>query len=116
MRVALGNEGDNFGFTISQRRNRTGYPAESTSTLLYDLALLSDTLNHAHELLTRVDNAAATVGLHMNVSKTKVMAYNIEDVINLTTSSGSHLEQVQDCQCLDSWVDESGNEIPKTLA
>ena len=104
MRVALGNEEANLGFTISQRRSRR-HPAEILTDLDFadDIALLSDTLNQAQELLTRVENAAATVGLHMNVSKTKVMV----DDISLSTSSGNHLERELDFQYLGSWVDES---------
>ena len=119
MRVALGNEEANLGFTISQRRSRR-HPAEILTDLDFadDIALLSDTLNQAQELLTRVENAAATVGLHMNVSKTKVMAYNIDDDISLSTSNGNHLEKVLDFQYLGSWVDESGKDfnIRKALA
>ena len=44
-----------------------------------DIALLSDTLNQAQDLLCRVENAADIVGLHMNASKTKVIAYNSVD-------------------------------------
>ena len=83
-----------------------------------DIALLSDTLNQAQDLLCRVENAADIVGLHMNASKTKVIAYNSVDDMRLSTKSGTCLEQVQDFQYLGSWVNESENDftIRKALA
>ena len=79
---------------------------------------MSDTLNQAQDLLCRVENAADIVGLHMNASKTKVIAYNTIDDTRLFTKSGTCLEQVQDFQYLGSWVDESENDftIRKALA
>ena len=83
-----------------------------------DIALLSDTLLQAQNLLSRVERAADSVGLQMNDSKTKFMAYNIKDDVTLVTKTGSHLEQVKDFQYLGSWVDESEKDfkIHKALA
>ena len=52
MIIALGNEEENLGFTIAQRRSRR-HPAEILTDLDFadDIALLSDTLNQAQELL-----------------------------------------------------------------
>ena len=54
----------------------------------------------------------------MNVSKTKVLAYNMKNAISLTTKCGSPLDQVQDFQYLGSWVDESEKDfnVRKALA
>ena len=54
MRVALGNDEANLGFTISQRRSRR-QPAEILADLDFadDIALMSDTISQAQELLTR---------------------------------------------------------------
>ena len=70
---------------------------------------MSDTLNQAQDLLCRVENAADIVGLHTNVSKNEIIAYNSIDDIRLSTKSGTCLEQVQDFQYLGSWVNESEN-------
>ena len=80
MKVALGNDEANLGFTISQRRSRM-QPAEVLTDLDFanDIALLSDTISHAQELLTRVEDAADTVGLTY--------------------------DQAKYFQCLGSWVD-----------
>ena len=112
MRIALGKDEDNLGFTISPRRSRR-QPADVITDLDFadDIALLSDTLDQAQELLSRVESAADAVGLQMNVSKTKVMAYNAKEDVVLTTQSGSCLEHVQDFQYLGSWVDKSDKDL-----
>lgn len=119
MRTAIGEMGDSLGFTITPRRSRR-HPAEVLTDLDFadDIALLSDTLSQAQDLLTRVESAAATVGLKMNVSKTKFMAYNTNERPTLCTNEGSHLDQVKDFQYLGSWVDESEKDfkIRKALA
>jgi hypothetical protein len=80
MRKAIGDDNDQLGFTVRPRRSRR-YPVEVLTDLDFadDIALLSDTLDQAQELLSRVDTVAATVGLHMNFSKTKFMQYNLPD-------------------------------------
>ena len=86
---------DNLGFTITPRRSREK-PADLITDLDFtaDIALLSDTLNQAQELLSRVGGAAEAVGLQINTSKTKVMAYNGKEDIVLSTKSGNQLEQI----------------------
>ena len=108
MRVAIGDDESMLGFTITPRRSRR-HPAELITDLDFadDIALLSDTLHQAQNLLSRVESAAESVGLQMNATKTKFMAYNISDNTTLSTKDGSHLEQVNDFQYLGSWVDES---------
>jgi len=41
-----------------------------------DVALISEDIDMANEFLLRVESAAASVGLHINEGKTKVMQYN----------------------------------------
>ena len=119
MRMAIREDKDMLGFTVTPRRSRR-HPAEVITDLDFadDIALLSDTLQQAQELLTRVEDAAATVGLMMNASKTKFMAYNIKTDVALSTIEGSQLDQVQDFQYLGSWVDESEKDfhVRKALA
>ena len=112
MRKALGEDKDDLGFTISPRRSRR-QPADIITDLDFadDIALLSDTLIQAQELLSRVESAAETVGLQMNISKTKVVAYNTEENITISTKSGGQLEQVHDFQYLGAWVDQSEKDL-----
>ena len=119
MRQAIGTDEDKLGFTITPRRSRR-HPAEVLADLDFadDIALLSNTLSQAQELLSRVEDAAATVGLHMNASKTKVMAFNTEESITLRTNDDNQLDQVDDFQYLGSWVDNSEKDmkVRKALA
>ena len=80
MRVAIGNNDDLLGFTVTPRKSRR-HPAKVITDLDFadDIALLSDTLLQAQNLLYRVERAADSVELQMNDSKTKFMAYNIKD-------------------------------------
>ena len=44
-----------------------------------DIALLSDNIIEAQELLSRVESECEKVGLHLNAKKTEYMVYNIGD-------------------------------------
>ena len=44
-----------------------------------DIALISEDMDKANEFLLRVESAAASVGLHINEGKTKVMTLHMED-------------------------------------
>ena len=76
-----------------------------------DIALLSELINQAQDLLTSVESSAAQIGLVMNAKKTKVMAYNQDDEVKIITRDGSQLEVVQDFKYLGSWVDSTENDI-----
>ena len=119
MRKAIGTEEDKLGFTVTPRKSRR-HPAKVLTDLDFadDIALLSDTLEQAQELLSRVEDAAATVGLQMNASKTKVMAYNTIEDVKLNTKDNNQLDQVDDFQYLGSWVDstEKDFKVRKALA
>ena len=94
MRQAL--EGRDVGFTLRKRRSRRHPEVKLTDTdYADDLSLISDTVEQAQEFLTSLEGAAAAVGLHLNESKTKFMATGYEEPL-LITSSGKHLEWVED--------------------
>ena len=52
-------------------------------------------MHQAQELLARVDNESAKVGLQLNVLKTEVMVYNLEQPINIKTRCGKTLKVVK---------------------
>ena len=56
-----------------------------------DIALLSEQIEQAQEMLERVERAAVEIGLHMNAKKTKTMAYNQENDVNITARDGTKL-------------------------
>ena len=68
--------GEELGFTIVPRRSRILNQTVLTDLdFADDIALLSNTISQAMELLLRVDIECNKVGLHLNTKKTKVNAY-----------------------------------------
>ena len=72
MRKALGDDEKDLGFTITPRRSRR-HSKEVLSDLDFadDIALLSDAIAQAQELLSRVETECKKVGLGLNGPKTK---------------------------------------------
>ena len=113
MRKALADgKEEELGFTITPKRSRR-YPKVALADLDFadDIALLSDAINQAQELLSRVEHECCRVGLGLNGPKTKFLAYNIADHPMLTTRIGTVLEQKKDFKYLGSWVDDSAKDI-----
>ena len=63
---------------MTPARNRR-YPAEKVTDADFadDLALLSNTIDEAQQMLTSFEEAAGAVGLIMNESKIKYMSINL---------------------------------------
>ena len=111
MRKAIGEDNDKLGFTVNNRLC-SRKPAEVITDLDFadDIALLSDTNKEAQELLTRVEKAASSTGLQMNVTKTKIMQYN-QPKIAIRSLDNTEIDTVEDFQYLGSWVDSSEQDI-----
>mgnify|MGYP002052339858 FL=1 len=105
-------EHEDLGFTLTPRRSRR-HPAVKLSDLDFadDIGLLSDQIQQAQELLTKVELQCQKVGLHLNAKKTEYMALNIGDHVPLKTIDGSPLEQNPDFKYLGSWVNDSSTDI-----
>ncbi|CAJ1087270.1 Craniofacial development protein 2 [Xyrichtys novacula] len=111
--LADGKE-EELGFTITPRRSRR-HPKEVLADLDFadDIALLSDTVEQAQELLLRVETECNKVGLGLNGPKTKYLAYNIDDHpplarhSPLVTRNGTVLEEKNDFRYLGSWLMET---------
>ena len=72
-------EGDNFGFTLHPRRSRRHPEVYFSDTdFADDLALLTNTIALAHNFLLGLEEAANSVGLHLNESKTKYLSVKCE--------------------------------------
>ena len=72
-----GGKEEKLGFTIIPRRS-SRHPKEVLADLDFadDIALLSDDIENAQELLLRVETECNKVGLGLNGPKTKYLAYN----------------------------------------
>ena len=112
LRKAIGGKEEELGFIIKPRES-SRHPKLVLPDLDFadDIALLSDEINQAQELLLRVEKECNKVGLGMNAKKTKGLAYNIENPTPLHTADGTELEWVDDFKYLGSWVESSEKDV-----
>ena len=119
MRQTVGDDESKLGFELERRKSRR-HPAICISDLDFadDIALLSEDVDQAQQLLSRLEQESAKVGLHLNDKKTKVMAYNQTVPVNINARSGDRLEVVKNFKYLGSWMESSEKdfEVRKALA
>ncbi len=92
---------DNAGLALRQAINRREEELANvvvTDLDFADIALLPELFNQAKYLLTKVELLAGQIGLVMNTKKTKVMAFN-HDEVKIITHDGVQLEVMQDFAC-----------------
>jgi len=113
MRKAVNVDDEQLGVTLEHRRSRRVGPKNITDVdFADDIALLSESIRSATELLHRVELAAANIGLFINVGKTKVMTLNMEDQAgDLQSRTGEAIENVEDFVYLGSWIDGTERDI-----
>ena len=105
LRKAIKGREEELGFTIVPRRSRRVHPIVLTDLdFADDIALISDSVRQASELLQRVESECSKVGLLINYNKTKVMAFNTLDPIILKTADGQILDVEKDFKYLGSWI------------
>ena len=103
---------DDQGFTITPRKSRRVPPVTITDLdFADDIALLSDTVAQAQEMLVAVEAECKRVGLMLNSKKTKVMALNTDSRPCIKTIEGSILEVTDDFQYLGGWMESSEKDI-----
>ena len=102
MRSALKGKEEELGFPIKKRRSRRVGPEMVTDLdFADDIALVTDEIGKAQEMLDRVERTALKVGLRINSKKTKVVAYNSKEEAHIHTTDGGDLEIVNDFKYLD---------------
>ena len=112
MRQAIDKHGDTLGFTIEERKSRRRAAVMITDLKFADdIALLSDEITKAQELLINVQKEAAEIGLHLNEKKTEYMVFNLCGDTPLKTSDGKKLEKVNDFKYLGAWIGSSEKDI-----
>ena len=97
------------GITIKKQTSRR-HPSKHLTDLDYadDMALISDTLPKAQELLNSLEKASNKVGLFLNAKKTKYMTINVDaNHPPVTAQSGQVLEEVLDFKYLGSYIADS---------
>ncbi|XP_072165156.1 uncharacterized protein [Diadema setosum] len=81
LRIAVNCKEEELEFTLVPRQSRC-IPSVMVTDLEFadDIALISDMTEKARELLLAVEKECKKIGLRLNAKKTKVMAFNIDDV------------------------------------
>ena len=107
LRTALDGKED-LGFTLKPRRSRR-HPAITITDLDYadDLATISDCVADVEKILTQIENAAAQVGLYINIRKTNCTSFNQDIVDDITGRDGETVKSVEDYKYLGAWISSS---------
>ena len=113
MRKAISGDEERLGFTLESRKSRRVGPKITTDVdFADDIALISQDIDTATELLHRVESAAANIGLFINVGKTKVMTLNLGDRPgDLQCRAGESIVNVEDFVYLGSWIEGTDRDI-----
>ena len=100
LRMAIHGKEAELGFQLEKRRSRRVGPEEVTDLdFADDIALPSEEIEQAQELLCRVETPVGKVGLRMNAGKTKYMSFNHRNA-DIQTKDGTTLEKVTDFKYL----------------
>ena len=77
MRKTLEGKEEELGFKLQRRRSRRVTPTIMTDLdFADDIALLTEEMHQAQEILNRLEVEAANVGLHCNSDKTEYQSFN----------------------------------------
>lgn len=111
MRKAICGKEADLGFTIQERKSRR-VPSINITDLDFadDIALLSNEIHQAKELLKQVETEAAKVGLHVNAKKTEVMRFN-QVQNDITSISGGKIKEVENFKYLGGWMESSEKDV-----
>ena len=119
MRNAIEGKKEELGFHLERRRSRRTVPVVLTDMdFADDIALVSQEINDAQELLSRVESEANKVGLHLNATKTEVQSYNFKQPLNIKSNDDTLIKEVENFKYLGAWSHSSEKDfqIRKALA
>ena len=117
LREALSGREEELGFHLKKRRSRRVGPICITDLdFADDIALISEQIEQAQNMLNRVEASAANVGLLANAKKTKVMAFNQKQDVEIKTSDGTKLEVIDEFTYLGSLMSSSMADIKRRIA
>ena len=112
LRKAINGREVELGFTITPRRSRRHHAVVQTDLdFADDIALLSNDIYQAQELLNLVQSESKKIGLTLNSTKTKFIALNSPNGVQLVAEDEEVIEQVADFKYLGSYVMSSTKDI-----
>ena len=97
-----------LGFHLHRRRSRRN-PAVVITDLDFadDLALLTEEIVQAQEILTRLETEAIKVGLQCNGKKTELQAFNHDTPVKIKTLDGTEIKSVKNFKYLGAWTEST---------
>ena len=100
------------GIIIEPRKGHR-HPEIKIKDLAYadDIALLNKSLRLAENLLHCVEKSVMQVGLHLNASKTEIVASNIIENYEVKSSNGQSLKTVTDFKYLGAYISNSSSDF-----
>ena len=111
-RTAIDGREEDLGFHLEKRKSRRVGPEVITDfDFADDIALLSEEIQQAKELLSRVETSVGKVELRMNASTTKYMSFDHNGNINIQTNDGTKLENVTDFKYLGALIESSEKDV-----
>ena len=76
-----------------------------------DLALLSEEIEQAQEVLHRLESEAEKVGLYCNAKKTEVQTFNQEKPVIIKAKNGETLKEVKNFKYLGAWTESTAADV-----
>ena len=119
MRKTLNGKEEELGFQLHRRKSQRVPPIVVTDLdFADDLALLTEEMDQAQEVLSRLEEEARLVGLYCNAKKTEIQAFNHDDPIEVKSLDGTLLKIVENFKYLGAWSEstEKDFEVRKALA
>ena len=101
MKLAVGSKSEELGFTLKQRRSKRTRSIKLTDLCFADdIALLSNEIWQAQDLLKNVEIEAIKVGMKINGKKTELMAFNQEQTNTVKSIANTDIKQVENFKYL----------------
>ena len=112
MRKTIGDDSERLGFHLTKRKSRRVGPVVITDLdFADDIALITHEIDQAQELLTRLEQEAAKIGLHLNSKKTEGMLYNQDIIKDIIADDGRKIKVVEDFKYLGAHAESSERDI-----
>ena len=117
LRKVIDGREEELGFCLKKCQSRRVGPEILTDLdFADDIALLSEQIHQAQNLLNNVEVQCGKIGLKINAKKTKSMVFNHQLPVTLHTLDGSELEIVQDFRYLGSLTQSTEADIKNRKA
>ena len=113
--TVIGGREEKLGFKIDRRRSRLHHQVVITDTdLADDIAITTEEIHQAQEMLASVEIEAAIIGLHLNSKKTEVIHFNQGGVTTIKAKNGEEIKSVDSFEYLGGWLESFAKEILKS--